>query len=165
MLDVCYVLIAKNWTSSLVQKSNLIILLAKGDGAIKPYTYSDTESFFYVSQMKYLRRILNSIAGLRVNIKINFTKIFGSPCCVLQRCEVLRDIIQTKYLFILIYGLKCFHLLETKKNNVKMAFNCVIRRLFELSSLKLVLLRHINHMLSSIPCNILIDERKFLLLI
>ena len=167
MLDVCYTY-CQEWDLKFNVKKSNVMIVGKSDGAVMPPTHLGTELLCWVSEMKYLGVILYSKGGLRVNVHVNCMKFLGSSFSILQSCrgfneQVLCEIILTKCLPILMYGLESFRLLAAERDKVKMAFNCVIRRIFKLS--KFTSVRHIIHMIGSKPGNILIDERRCLLLL
>ena len=153
MLDVCYTY-CQEWDLKFNVKKSNVMIVGKSDGAVMPPIHLGTELLCWVSEMKYLGVILYSKGGLRVNVHVNCRKFLGSSFSILQSCrgfneQVLCEIILTKCLPILMYGLESFRLLAAERDKVKMAFNCVIRRIFKLS--KFTSVRHIIHMIGSKP--------------
>ena len=111
--------------------------------------------------------MLFSKKGLRVNVDYNCRKFLETLFSILQNCGnmselVLCEIILTKWLPFLTYGLECFELLEYEKRHITVAFNTVIRRIFKLS--KHTSVRYVLHCIGSNPGKILLDERRCLLL-
>ena len=109
---------------------------------------------------------LQSRKGLSVNIDSNCRKFLGASFSILKRFgnlseSVLSEIILTKYLPILAKGMECFALLCEQKRKMCVAFNSVNKRIFRSSRFTSV--RDVNVYIGSKPCDILLDERRFLL--
>lgn len=82
------------------------------------------------------------------------SSIFQRFGCFLK--TVLYEIIFTKYLPILTYGLDGFVLLSEQRQKLSEDFNTVIQRIFKLSRFTSV--RNIIMYAGSKPCDILVDE-------
>ena len=76
---------------------------------------------------------------------------------------VLLEIVLNQYLPILMYGVKCFSLLVEQTRKLCIAFNSVIRCIFKLS--RYTSLCEVIVYIGSKPRDILLDERRFLLLL
>ena len=149
-----------------VKKSNVMVVGAN-EGGILPTIQLGMEDLNWVTEIKCLGVMLFSKKGLRVYVDYNCRKFLGTSLSILQNCGNMSEhapceIILTKYLPILTYGLECFKLLEYEKRHITVAFNTVIRRIFKLS--KHTSVRHVLHCLGSKPEKNLNDERRCLLL-
>ena len=94
---------------------------------------------YWVQETKYLCIFVLSHIGLRVNVDSNCRKFLGTSFSLLQRFfghlsePVLCEIILTKYLPILMYGLECLVLLSEQRRKLCVAFNMLTRHIFNFS--------------------------------
>ena len=165
--NICYSY-CNEWDMKFnVKKSNVMVVGKNDNTILMPSMQLGTENLTWVKEIKYLGVVMHSKNGLRVNTNYNCRKSLCSSFSILQKCgrlsePVLCKIILTKCLPILTYGLECFNLLNSQRQQITMAFNTVIRKIFKLS--KHTSVRHVIHYIGSKPCKILIDERRCLLI-
>ena len=103
-----------------------------------------------------------------MNVDLNCRKFLGSLFAVLQRCgnlsePALCEIVLTKCLPILMYGVECFSLLVEQKRKLCVAFNKVIGRIFKL--LRYTSVSEVIVYIGSKPYDILVDEKRFFIFV
>jgi hypothetical protein len=166
MLDICHDYCVQ-WDMVLSVKKSNVIVVGRDDESVLPIMNLGSDELCWVKELKYLGVFMQSHKGLRINIEANCRKFLGSAFGIFQKCgylseEVLCEIIFTKCLPVLTYGLECFKLLEQQKHKLCVALNTVVRRIFNMSRRTSV--RDIIVYAGSKPCDVMLDERHFLLL-
>ena len=143
------------------------MVVGKNDNALLLVMMLSDGVLNWVRVIKYLGVCLHSQKGLRVNSSINCRNLLGASFGILQGFgylseEVLCEIIFKKCLLILTYGMECFELLGEQRHRMSVAFNTVARQIFKLS--KYTSVHNVIFYIGSKPCDIILDERRFLLL-
>ena len=120
----------------------------------------------WVNEFKYLGCVIRTGVKLQVAVDINCRKFLSASYAILQKCaglseEILCQIINTRCLPILLYGLESFQLSFVQKRRIKVAYNNIVRRIFNLG--RFVSVRNVIAFIGAKPADIAADERRLLL--
>ena len=112
MLNVCYQYCFK-WDLQFNVKKSTVMVIGQHDAVQLPDMSLGIGVLHWVQEIKFLGTFLLLHKGLRVNVDSNCRKFFGASFCISQRFghlfePVLCEIILTKCLPILLYGVECF---------------------------------------------------------
>ena len=121
----------------------------------------------WVVRLKYLGVFITSGIKFTVDCSVNRTKFLGSVFGILQKCSYVSDeikwnVVQHSCLPILLYGVDSVHLSRSQVYSLSVALNTAVRRCFRLSRCTSV--RNILFFTGALPINMLLNERKILLL-
>jgi hypothetical protein len=167
MLNIYYAYCCE-WDLQFNAKKCTVMCIGKDNDSVTSVIELGIDQLTWVKKIKYLGVYIQSRGCLRLNADVNCRKFLGAFFSILQHCghlseTVLCEIIVTKCLPVLTYGLECFRLLSYQKQKVNVAFNTIIRRIFKLSRYTSV--RDIIMCIGCKPTSDLLDERRILLLL
>ena len=118
MLNICYSY-CNDWDMKFnVKKSNVMVVGKNDNTILMPFMQLGREDLTWVKEIKYLVVVMHSKNGFRFDTNYNCRKFLCSSFSILQKCgrlsePVLCEIILTKCLPILTYGLQCFNSLNS----------------------------------------------------
>ena len=167
MLAICYEYGIEMDISFNAAKCHLLLVGKDHKINLPPLRLGDN-FLFWVHEFKYLDCITRTSVKLQVAVDIKCRKFLSASYAILQKCaelseEILCQIINTRCLPILIFGLESFHLSFVQKCRKAVAYNNIIKLIFNLG--RFVSVRNVIAFICSKPADTVADERRLLLVL